>query len=65
MPDVIGLLWQVNAIDLLILIRAVKKAQLNTCGIFGEEGEVDPSPIPSGTERIRLSRPDVHDVGGL
>jgi hypothetical protein len=61
MPDIIGLLRQGNAINLLILIRAVKKAQLDTGGVFGKEGEVDSSPIPGGTERIRLSRPDIHN----
>jgi hypothetical protein len=60
MPNMVGLLWQGDPINLLILIRAIKETELNSRGIFGEEGEVDSRSIPGGTERIRLSRPDVH-----
>src|SRR5262245_42378495 len=60
MPNMVGLLRQGNPIDFFILIRAIKEAELDARGIFGEEGEVDSIPIPGGTEGIRLSRPDVH-----
>src|SRR5262245_18404983 len=60
MPNMVGLLRQGNAIDLLILIRAIKESEIDARCIFREEGQVDSIPIPGGTEGIRLSRPDVH-----
>jgi hypothetical protein len=56
-PLLVGALPHLDALD-LCLARRVEEAELDLLGVLGEEGEVDPLPVPGRPERVRLSRPD-------
>ena len=56
MPHMIGLLLDGDP----RLLVPLEQTQLHPCRIFRKEGEVDPRPIPSSSQRIRPPRPLTH-----
>jgi hypothetical protein len=55
-PDLVGKLLQGQAGD-LAATRFIKQAELDRFRVGGEEGEVGSAPVPGGSERVGLSRP--------
>ena len=50
-PDLIGLLGQLNALGFHLGVRRIEQAQLDTAGVLGKQGYVDAPPsqlAPSG-----------------
>ena len=50
-PDFVGVLGQADAFD-LALAAGVEQAELDLGRVGGEQGEVDPQPVPRGAKRI-------------
>src|SRR5262249_20853005 len=46
-------------LDALLVPLGVDQAELDALGVLGEQREVRPFPVPLGTERERLSCPDL------
>nr|WP_247878963.1 hypothetical protein [Azospirillum brasilense] len=63
MPDLVGVLRQDDPLD-LALAGLVEQAQLDLLGVRGEQGEVDPEPVPVRPQRIGLAGPDGGARGG-
>src|SRR5262245_35824499 len=61
MPDLVGLLRQLDPLRLLGRRAGVEKTQLDLRGMLREQREVDPHPVPGGPERIRTTQPDTHE----
>jgi hypothetical protein len=59
-PDVVGALDELDPLGRLLGVRAVEEAELDPCGVAGEQREVHAFPVPGRTERIRRARPDPH-----
>jgi hypothetical protein len=61
-PDLIGLFCEPDGGDLPGAIWPLEQAQIDSCGIFRKEREVDAGAVPRSSRRIWLSWPHLHDV---
>jgi hypothetical protein len=46
MPYLIGPLLYADVMGFFFLVRAVKKTEFHSGGVFGEQGEIDPFTVP-------------------
>jgi|SoiMetStandDraft_2_1073263.scaffolds.fasta_scaffold1743258_1 hypothetical protein len=41
-------------------LRGIEETEVDTRGMFGEQGKIHPRAIPRGAQGVRRARPDVH-----
>ncbi len=61
-PGLIGPFLQPNPVGFFRSIRPIEQAQLHRRGIFRKESEIDPLPVPRGSQRIGSARPYLHHL---
>ena len=57
MPNLVGV-FRKHDPRLLVSTRAIKQAQLDLLGMRRKDGEIHSFPVPSGSQRVRTTRPN-------